>query len=284
MGSAGVPPACVQCSIAGRSILVKAVTVNCDGDEMAITWTCGFCDRAQIATDQNDAVGSQRLLIGKVQNRDLRLAIGSRRCLNEECGKLSLQIELQGGVVDRNGNFGSSLPIRYWNLLPDSSSKPQPDFIPKPLRDDYYEACLIRDKSPKASATLSRRCLQGMVRDFCGISKSTLDGELKALRKQVDDGISPREVSTESVDAIDKVRAIGNIGAHMQKDINVIIEVEEDEAQLLIDLIEMLFAEWYVARHKRQERLQRLTETAAQKQEARQGPVAQVQALPSPNT
>ena len=44
----------------------------------------------------------------------------------------------------------------------------------------------------------------------------------------------------------------------MDKDINLIIDVEPDEAQTLIDLIEVLFEEWYVARHVRQARLKKL--------------------------
>ena len=44
-----------------------------------------------------------------------------------------------------------------------------PDYIPEAIRKDYMEACAIIDSSPKASATLSRRCLQGMIRDFWGV-------------------------------------------------------------------------------------------------------------------
>ncbi|MEI8253036.1 MAG: hypothetical protein WCG25_04765 [bacterium] len=47
-----------------------------------------------------------------------------------------------------------------WQLLPVSEAKVLPDYIPDPIKQDYYEACRIRDLSPKASATLSRRCLQ----------------------------------------------------------------------------------------------------------------------------
>jgi hypothetical protein len=45
------------------------------------------------------------------------------------------------------------------------------------------------------------------------------------------------------VEAIDIVRNIGNIGAHMEADINVIVDVDPDEAQTLIELIETLFLE-----------------------------------------
>ena len=35
-----------------------------------------------------------------------------------------------------------------------------PDYIPEAIRTDYLEACSILDKSPRAAATLARRCLQ----------------------------------------------------------------------------------------------------------------------------
>ncbi|MFX8102761.1 DUF4145 domain-containing protein, partial [Acinetobacter baumannii] len=77
----------------------------------------------------------------------------------------------------------------------------------------------------------SRRCLQGMIRDYWGVSKNTLNEEIKAIKDRIDPIIWQ---------AIDAVRKIGNIGAHMEKDINFIIDVEPNEAQMLIGLIEML--------------------------------------------
>ncbi len=51
------------------------------------------------------------------------------------------------------------------------------------------------------------------------------------------------------------MRKIGNYGAHMEKDIDVIVEIEPGEAAALIELFELLFKEWYVARETRQARL-----------------------------
>ncbi|MHC4052132.1 DUF4145 domain-containing protein [Bradyrhizobium sp. 25ACV] len=153
--------------------------------------------------------------------------------------------------------------------MPQSVAKPQPPCVPEPLRADYAEACAIRDLSPKAAATIIRRCLQGMIRDFCGIKKGRLIDEIKELRKRVDEGDAPRGVHHDSVDAIDHVRGIGNIGAHMEKDINTIIDVDPDEAQRLIELTEMLFEEWYEARHRREQRLQQIGAIAAEKASAK---------------
>jgi hypothetical protein len=49
------------------------------------------------------------------------------------------------------------------------------------------------------------------------------------------------------------------------QDINLIVEVEPGEAQSLIGLVEMLFDEWYVARHNRQRRLAQIAAIAADK-------------------
>ncbi|MCP1830281.1 hypothetical protein ACVIHH_005106 [Bradyrhizobium sp. USDA 4518] len=35
------------------------------------------------------------------------------------------------------------------------------------------------------------------------------------------------------MDAIDAVRIVGNIGAHMEKDVNLIVDIEPGEAQML---------------------------------------------------
>ena len=63
-------------------------------------------------------------------------------------------------------------------------------------------------------------------------------------------------------DAIDAVRKIGNIGAHMKKDINMIVDVEPEEARLLIELIETLFEDWYVARYEREQRMDKIKAAA----------------------
>jgi hypothetical protein len=136
--------------------------------------------------------------------------------------------------------------LETWKLIPPSAAKVFPDYVPQAIRDDYLEACLIRDLSPKASATLSRRCLQGIIRGYWGVSKVRLVDEIEAIKDKTD---------ALTWEAIDAVRKIGNIGAHMEKDINVIVDVDPKEAQLLIGLIEGLIKDWYVAKHDREEHL-----------------------------
>ncbi|WP_260997717.1 DUF4145 domain-containing protein [Thalassolituus hydrocarboniclasticus] len=143
-----------------------------------------------------------------------------------------------------------------WSMKPSSLAKQFPTYIPQAVIDNYEEACLIRDLSPKASATLSRRCLQGIIRDFWGCKKGRLVDEINSIQDKVD---------PITWQAIDSVRSIGNIGAHMEKDINLIIDVEPAEAQLLIGLIEILIKDWYVAKHERQKHLESIIGVAKQK-------------------
>lgn len=128
--------------------------------------------------------------------------------------------------------------------------------MPKPILDDYKEAVLIKNLSPKASATLSRRCLQGMIRDAWNVKPARLVDEIKAVEGQIESNVWK---------AIDAVRNIGNIGAHMENDINVIVDVDPDEAEMLIGLLELLIQEWYVERHERQLRVEAITALAAEK-------------------
>ena len=64
-----------------------------------------------------------------------------------------------------------------------------------------------------------------------------------------------KKVEEAEFDAIDSVRKIGNIGAHMEKNVNLIVDVDPGESEKLLRLIEALLDEWYVRRHKKEELL-----------------------------
>ncbi|HME84618.1 MAG TPA: hypothetical protein VKG91_08740 [Roseiarcus sp.] len=107
---------------------------------------------------------------------------------------------------------------------------------------------------------------------FCKISRGTLDAEIKVLESALNEGKAPQGVTHESVEAIDHVRKIGNIGAHMEKDIDLIIDIDEGEAKELIGLVELLFEEWYIARNARAERLAKIKQIREEKEEQKQDP------------
>lgn len=240
---------------------------------MAFNWTCPYCNMPQTAININSHTSSHSLIIGRNAEGPLSLAYAAIACVNEECRRTKINVFVGPTNKDQAGNirdFNFNQEMNFsQRIMPQGNSKPQPSFIPTAILEDYREACLIRDLSPKASATLIRRCLQGMIRDFTGINARSLFHEIDALRKAVDDGSADRSISIESVDSIDAVRSVGNIGAHMEKDINHIVEVEADEAQLLIELVESLFIDWYSARQQRLDRSDNIKKLAAEKKQAK---------------
>ena len=184
-------------------------------------------------------------------------------CPNSKCGKATATGTLTRGirvtshsseVVNLQGNQFVAIQRIYPKIEPDIMDIP--DYVPTAIKNDYVEAVRIRELSPKASATLSRRCIQGIIRDFWSVVKSRLIDEINELADKVD------PITWE---AIDSIRQIGNIGAHMEKNINEIIDIDPEEADLLIKLIENLITDWYIARHAREEHKKQIIELAKKK-------------------
>ena len=147
-------------------------------------------------------------------------------------------------------------------VKPNSFARQYPEYIPKQIRNDYEEACAILYLSPKSSATLARRCLQGMVRDFWEIRKNTLFDEVSELKNHI-----PPDLWM----AIDGLRQLGNVGAHMEKDTSLIIDIDPDEAIQLIKLIELLIKEWYINREDRRILFEEIVQVSEEKQVQRKG-------------
>jgi hypothetical protein len=232
---------------------------------MPYSWKCPFCNHVCTITEINYSKSTHEFDLKNKYDKILGLKTSVIVCPNPQCKEIVIKASLHQNIGVRYSNFNTSAE-KTWNLLPQSSSKTySTQIIPEVILNDYEEACLIRDLSPKASATLARRCLQGMIRNFWKVQEKNLFEEIKAIEDKVE---------PEVWEAIDSIRSLGNIGAHMEKDINIIVDVEPDEAQLLISLLEMLFDEWYIAENERRERLKKIIDLKTSKQ--------QLKVIPSP--
>lgn len=218
-------------------------------------WTCPFCDRNATITGNSTHEDETYLTIDNSQGHRALLS-KFVVCPNAKCKRFTLSVSLHVAKDDSRQNSSVGELIQTWTLIPSSPSKSFPSYIPKPILDDYSEASLIRELSPKASATLSRRCLQGCIRDFWQVKAGRLVDEISALKDKVD---------PLTWQAIEAVRKVGNIGAHMEADIDLIVNVEPQEAALLIGLIEVVLHDWYISREERKAHMESLVQLAADK-------------------
>jgi len=113
--------------------------------------------------------------------------------------------------------------------------------VPDEYACDYREACLTLADSPKASAALSRRCLQHLLREEAKVKHGNLAAE---IQQAIDNGNLP----TMLAESLDAIRNIGNFAAHPTKDTATgeIIDVEEGEAEWNLDVLESLFDYYFV--------------------------------------
>jgi hypothetical protein len=233
-------------------------------------WTCPSCGTHTTITQPNFAYTSLDLITAKSpEGMGIKVTAELIDCPNQDCKEQSFWVSAFRGSRHPNlvRNLGSVEPHRAvgigkFTFLP-TAAHPLSQYVPEQVRSDYNEAFLIAALSAKASATLARRALQGMIRDFFEVrGKRTLHDELKAIEDKCDSGL---------YEAMMGVKSVGNIGAHPEQDVNLIVDVEPGEPEALLQLIHLLDREWYVARADRQARIEKMKTLASGKEAARNG-------------
>ncbi|HPT73153.1 MAG TPA: DUF4145 domain-containing protein [Candidatus Cloacimonadota bacterium] len=187
----------------------------------------------------------REIYIGAANNEDW--SIFSMTCPNIECKRII--IELASGDPRSIPNLGvvGLDKIKYKITVNPlvSSRPPTPNEVDEKFAADYKEACLTLKFSPKASAALSRRCLQNILREKAGVTPADLSKEIQQI---LDAGSLPSHLA-ESIDAI---RQVGNFAAHpiKSKSTGEIVEVEPGEAEWTLDVIESVFDFYFVQPEK----------------------------------
>jgi hypothetical protein len=121
-------------------------------------------------------------------------------------------------------------------LFPRCPTRPLEPEVPELYRKEFEEAAGVITISPKASAAISRRLLQHVLREEAKVKKSDLS-------KEIDEFISRKDVPSYLSQAVDAVRNIGNFAAHPLKETNTgeVVNVENGEAEWLLDVLESMF-------------------------------------------
>lgn len=153
------------------------------------------------------------------------------------CRKATLSIKTSRSATANAPAFNRE--IQAWPK--GIARSPLPPDVPEEFSADYLEACLVLADSPKASAALSRRCLQYLLREKAGATQ-------RDLSQQIDAVLASNQLPADLSAAIDAIRVIGNFAAHPLKSTNTgeILDVEPGEAEWLLDVLELLFEFFFV--------------------------------------
>jgi len=125
--------------------------------------------------------------------------------------------------------------------------------VPSTIAQDYKEACLVLHDSPKASAALSRRCLQSLLRETAGVRPGDLSEEIQQI-------LDAKSLPGYLADDLDAVRNIGNFAAHPNKSKSTgeLSDVEPGEADWTLNILEGLFDFYFVQPLSQQRRREAL--------------------------
>jgi len=162
-----------------------------------------------------------------------------------ECGRLIVTLETGEYLPGPGKEFAAEKEFVVW---PRESSRPVPKEVPGHIAADYKEAAEVLNISPKASAALSRRCLQAVLREAANANQHNLADQIKAVKPNLPSYIA---------DNVDAIRQIGNFAAHPIKEraSEQIVDVEPGEAEWNLEVLDLLFDFYYVhptlARQKR---------------------------------
>lgn len=175
--------------------------------------------------------GEARTTDGKLLARAIRWYAHHQQC--PQCGQTIIYLSAY------DPSNGSSTPEAL--IHPATSERPVPADVPDPYRQDFIEANRVLSISAKASAALSRRCLQAILRDQAKTKAKDLFDQIEEV---IDSGKLPSHIAED----LHAVRSIGNIAAHTQKSVATgeIIDVEPGEAEWNLDVLDLLFDFYFV--------------------------------------
>jgi hypothetical protein len=135
------------------------------------------------------------------------------------------------------------IEIQAWGKELPRSELPRE--VIEPYLSDFYEACFVLVDSPRASAALSRHCLQALLRDKANVKPGDLSNE-------IDQVLTSKALPPELASSLAATRDVGNFAASPVKNSHpgLIAAVEPGEAEYLLDVLEALF-DFYLVRPAR---------------------------------
>lgn len=158
-------------------------------------------------------------------------------CPDQECGNIDVKIS---GEED-------FFPERTLWFNPLSNAKTYPE-IDDEVNKYYKEAHAVLPFSPRASAALSRACLESLLS-----KKYNLSGRLNSQITELEKKIISRDIplNPSFIDPMHGIRLSGNASLHEE----IKVEITFEEANYVLFVIEMFLDEIYIHEKSRENKL-----------------------------
>ncbi len=192
-----------------------------------------------------------------IQDRDGIWGIQSAVC--PSCKRAMILLTMK-----REEEDAPSMEVQAWPK--EVVRPPLPPEVLEPYASDYYEAYFVLADSPRASAALSRRCLQALLREKADIQPGELSSE-------IDQAIASKSLPPELASMMAGVRDVGNFAAYPFKSTHpgLVLNVEPGEAEYILDVLEALFDFYLVKPAQLKEKGEALRDRPAASDIASQG-------------
>ena len=120
----------------------------------------------------------------------------------------------------------------------------RPPLVPEVIESyarDYDEACFVLTDSPRASAALSRNCLQKLLREKAEIIAGDLSSEVARV-------VAQKTLPPEFISKLENLADVTNLKANPLKNTHpgLLLDVEPGEAEYLLDVLESLLNYYFV--------------------------------------
>ena len=208
--------------------------------------SCYYYFEADKTSVSIDVASLNHALIALGQDGGVNLNLRKDVCPN--CGRIELS--LSGDMAD-GGWADPVYPSRSIYPIP-----MVPAEVPVEFAQDYLEAWHILGDSPRASAALSRLCLERILVEVSGVPG--VAG--KNLKSDIEKVVRSNTLPTSISELLDAPRLLGNLALHVKKSAETgsVVSVEAGEAEFCLEIIGLLFDHYFVTTNMNKLRLQRL--------------------------
>ena len=147
-------------------------------------------------------------------------------------------------------NVPQTQPSQYY-AIPRRPTKEEIRGVPEKYASLYREASDVLDISSRASAALSRTCLQLLLREYGGVKQGNLASE-------IEQAVESQSLPTDLAETMGTIRTRGNYAVHpdKSKEPGKIVDIEAGEAEWGLEILRALFEHYITKPKERKERME----------------------------